>query len=242
MAPTITLHALAPSHPCMTVAGALRFKGLEYERIDFRPDERLERMAEIYGEGRETVPGLLIGDEPVHGSVAILARLEELAPDPTLYPSGEVREAELWGDAELQPLGRSLTWGALHFRPESLGTFGGRGQPLDGPGTDFAIKAVHHAWTYHQISAQRLHEDLAGLPAKLAHIEELAGRGVLGDGQPTAAGLQIGATIRVLLTVGDLRPLLDGSAAQRLALELFPEYRGGEVPAGAFPAGWTPAG
>lgn len=240
MAPTITLHGLAPSHPCMTVAAGLQFKGLEYERIDFRPGEHVDKMQEIYGEGHETVPGLLIDDERVHGSVAILTRLEELVPDPTLYPSAEVREAERWGDVELQPLGRSLTWGALHFRPEALGTFAGRGEPLDGPGTDFAIKTVHSSWMYHQISAERLHEDLAGLPAKLAHVEELAGRGVLGDGHPTAAGLQIAATIRVLLTVGDLRPLLQDSAAQRLALELFPEYRGGDVPVGAFPAGWTP--
>jgi glutathione S-transferase len=35
----------------------------------------------IYGEGKKTVPGLLIDDEPVHGSRAILARLDELAPE-----------------------------------------------------------------------------------------------------------------------------------------------------------------
>ncbi len=238
MAPTLTMHGLAPSHPCMTVETALRVKGLAYERIDFKPGEHIEKMQEIYGEGNSTVPGLLIDDEPVHGSVAILPRLEEIAPEPTLYPSEEVREAELWGDRELQDLGRRLPWGALHFRPEALGTFNG-GEPLDGPGTDFAIRYTHGSWLYHKISAARLHDDLAGLPAKLAHVEELAGRGILGDQRPTAAGLQIGSTIRVLLTVGDLRPLLAGSTAERSALELFADYPG-DIPAGAFPAGWTP--
>jgi glutathione S-transferase len=184
------------------------------------------------------VPGLLVDEEPVHGSRAILARLETIKPEPSLYPSQEVRDAELWGDEELQDLGRRLPWGALYFRPEAMGTFAG-GEPLDGPGTDFAIKFVRSTWRYHGISAARLQEDLAGLPAKLERVEQLAARGVLGGEQPTAADLQIGATIRVLLTIGDLHPLLEGSAAERIAQQFFPRY-GGYVPPGAFPAGWTP--
>ena len=223
----------------MTVAAALEHKRLAYQRIDFAPGEHVERMQEIYGAGNSTVPGALIDGEPVHGSRAILAHLEQLAPTPTLYPSDDVREAECWGDEELQDLGRRLPWGALHFRPEAMGTFAG-GQPLDGAGTDFAIKYVHASWGYHKISAARLQEDLAGLPAKLAHIEELAARGIFGGEQPTAADFQIAATIRVLLTLGDLRPLLDGSAAEQTARRHFPAYPG-VVPAGAFPAGWTPA-
>jgi len=84
--PTLTLHALAPSHPCMTVAAALRFKGLDFERVDFQPGRQTEQMAAIYGAGNTTVPGLLVDDEPVHGSRAILRRLEEIAPDPRSIP------------------------------------------------------------------------------------------------------------------------------------------------------------
>ena len=123
MPPALTLHALPPSHPCMTVAAALRYKGLEYQRVDLTAGEHVERMQEIYGEGHSTVPGMLVDGEPVHGSRAILQRLESLAPEPTLYPSEDVREAERWGDEELQDLGRRLPWGALHFRPETLSTF-----------------------------------------------------------------------------------------------------------------------
>ncbi|HEY1458373.1 MAG TPA: glutathione S-transferase, partial [Solirubrobacteraceae bacterium] len=186
-----------------------------------------------------TVPGLLVDDQPVHGSRAILARLEEIAPEPTLYPSQAVREAERWGDEELQDLGRRLPWGALHFRPEAMGTFAG-GQPLDGPGTDFAIKFVRASWRYHKISAERLKDDLAGLPAKIDHIQRLAEEGVIGGDQPTAADLQIAATIRVIMPIGDLRGLLAGTAAQAIALRYFPT-QAGEVPAGAYPAGWTPS-
>ncbi len=239
MPPALTLHALPPSHPCMTVAAALRLKGLEYERVDLVPGKHPEEMQAIYGEGNRTVPGLVLDGEPVHGSGAILERLDLLAPEPLLYTSDAVREAERWGDGELQDLGRRLPWGALHFRPEAMGTLAG-GVPLDGAGTDFAIRYVHGAWKYHRITAARLQEDLAGLPALFAHIEQLAADGVIGGEQPNAADLQIGATLRVLLTIADLRPLLQGSAGERIALSHFPEYPG-EVPPGAYPAGWVPS-
>lgn len=240
--PTLTLHGLAPSHPCMAAEAALRHKGLAYERIDFEAGPHVARMQEIYGDGHATVPGLLIDDEPVHGSRAILARLEELAPQPPLYPEpmgDEVREAERWGDEEFQDLGRSLSWGALHFRPEALGTFGGAG-PLDGPGTDVAIRYIHSSWRYHKLTAARLHDDLASLPAKLDHVDELVDRGVIGGQAPTAADFQIGSTVRILLTIRDLGPLLDGRPAEQVARHWFPDYPG-EVPVGAYPAGWVPA-
>jgi len=227
----------------MTAEAALRRKGLEYERVALTPGAHNEEMERLYGEGRRTVPGLLVDGEPVHGSRAILARLEELVPEPSLYPepiADAVREAERWGDEELQDLGRRLPWGALHFRPEALGTFGGAGA-LDPAGTDFAIDYVRSSWRYHGISAARLAEDLAGLPAKLEHVEALAADGLLAGEEPTAADLQIGATLRVLLTVEDLRPLIAGGAAEELAHRWFPDY-GGAVPAGAFPAGWVTGG
>jgi glutathione S-transferase len=240
MAPTLTLHVLAPSHPCMTAEAALRLKGLEYEKVELSVPHK-EDMERLYGEGRATVPGMMVDDEPVHGSIAILERLERLVPDPPLYPepiADAVREAERWGDVELQDLGRRLPWGALHFRPEAMGTFGGGG-PLDPAGTDFAIRVLRAMWKYHSISAERLAEDLAGLPAKLDHVDALAREGIVGGEQPNAADLQIGATLRVLLTVGDLRPLIEGNPAEELARRWFPDYAG-EVPAGAFPAAWVP--
>jgi glutathione S-transferase len=62
---------------------------------------------------------------------------------------------------------------------------------------------------------------------------------VIGAGTANAADLQIGSTIRVLLTLGDLEPLLTGSAGERIARRWFPDFPG-RVPAGAFPAGWVP--
>jgi glutathione S-transferase len=219
----------------MTAEAAIRLKGLEYERVDFAPGDHAVKMPEIYGEGRSTVPGALFDGEPVHTSRAILERLEELEPDPPLFGSEAVREAERWGDEELQDLGRRLPWGALHFRPEAMGTIAGGG-PLDPAGTDYAMRFARAAWKYHGITCERLAADLAGLPEKVAHVQRLRDEGVLDGETPNAADLQIGATLRVLLVVGDLRERL--APVEDYARRLFPDYPG-EIPAGAFPAGWA---
>ena len=95
-------------------------------------------------------------------------------------------------------------------------------------------------WKYHKITAERLSDDLAGLPAKLDRVDALAAEGVIGGDEPTAADLQIGATLRVLLCLGDVRPLIEGRPGEEIARRWFPDYPG-EIPAGAFPAGWVPA-
>jgi glutathione S-transferase len=242
--PALVLHVLPPSHPCMTARAALRFKGLEYERVDLPLDgTHVGPMAELYGEGKTTVPGLLVDGEPVHGSTTILARLEEIQPEPPLYPepiADRVREAERWGDEALQDLGRRLPWGALYFRPEALGVLAGSADPLDPAGTDFAIKMIRGTWKYHKLSAVILADDLKGLPEKLDYIDGLIAEGVLGGEQPNAADLQIGATLRVLLSVEDLHPLLLNRPAITLAERFFPRDAIGGIPAGAYPKGWVP--
>ena len=188
------------------------------------------------------MPGLLVDEEPVHGSRAILERLEELVPDPPLYPDAiadAVREAERWGDEELQDLGRRLPWGALHFRPESMGSFGGAG-PLDPAGTDYAIRYVRASWKYHDITCQQLAEDLAGLPAMLEHVDALAADGDrrrrgADRGRPADRRDAAGAAHARRPAAADRGPARRSALARRW----FPDYPG-DVPAGAFPAGWVP--
>ena len=239
--PSLTLHVLPPSHPSRAAEAALRLKGLEFEKVELVAGEHIAVMQEIYGEGNSTVPGLVVDDEPVHGSSAIFAKLEEVAPDPPLFPpdiADRVREAERWGDEELQQLGRNLGWGALHFRPEALGSMAG-GSPLDPAGTDFAIKYLRAAWKYHNLSAAQVAADLEVLPARLDHVDELVADGVIGGEVPNAADLQIASTLRVFLTIGDLAELMADRPAEEIALRWFPDYPGA-IPAGAFPAGWVP--
>ena len=81
------------------------------------------------------------------------------------------------------------------------------------------------------VAAMRLPDDLAGRPAKLANLDALVTVGGIGGEQPTAADLQIGGTLRVLMTIGDLQPLIERRPLEAVARRWFPEYPGA-IPAG----------
>src|SRR5581483_7574802 len=82
--------------------------------------------------------------------------------------------------------------------------------------------------------------DVAELPNQLTRIDEWIGEGVLGGERPNAADLQVGCSLRLLMTIGDVRPLIEGRAAARL-VAYFPPVDG-EIPAGVLPAEWFAAG
>ncbi len=240
--PQLVLHVVPFSHPCLAVSAALDRLGLEYETVTLVSGGHGDEVEAVYGEGRRTVPGLTIGEEPVHGTAAIFARLGELHPEAGLYPEASaeaVRAAEAGLAEELQTGARVLVFGALHFRPESMGTFAGAGQ-LDPAGTDFAIKTMRATWRYLEITAARVHETLQALPARLDAVDALIEAGAAGGDEPTAADFQLGSSLHLLAQIGDVRPLLEGRPAGALASAWF-EPGKGDVPAGAFPPGWVPA-
>jgi glutathione S-transferase len=239
--PQLVLHSVPFSHPVLAVSVALDRFGHEYETVELVSGRHGEEIERIYGEGRRTVPGLLVDDEPVHGTAAIFARLEVLHPDAGLYPEAAaetIREAEAGVAEDLQMSARVLVFGALHFRPESMGTFAGAGQ-LDPAGVDFAIKTMRATWRYLEITAERVHATLRELPAQLDAVDALIAAGAAGGEAPTAADFQLGSSLRLLAQVGDVRPLVEERPAATLAAAWF-DRGSGDVPAGAFPPGWVP--
>jgi glutathione S-transferase len=238
----LTLHVVPFSHPCLAVSAALDRIGREYETVELATGKHAEEVEGIYGEGRRTVPGLLIDEQPVHGTRAIFARLAELHPEAGLYPDPHaeaIREAEAGVAEDLQMSARVLVFGALHFRPESMATFAGAGQ-LDPPGVDFAIKSMRATWRYLEISAVRVHATLQELPAQLDAVEALIEAGAAGGEAPTALDFQLGSSLRLLAEIGDVRPLVEQHPAGRLATAWFDRGKG-DVPSGAFPPGWVSA-
>jgi glutathione S-transferase len=239
----VTLYVVPLSHPCMTVRAALELKGVGY-REEAVPSSghrgHGDEAEKLFGEGNRKVPVLAIGDEFVHGSVTILERLDELTPADPLYPeaiAAEVSEAERWGDEVFQELARRLPFAVLHFRPGAMGTFAGAGE-FDPAGTDFAMAYVRAAWEKLGLSAVQVTEDLAAIPPAIERIEGYAEAGLIDGDSPTAADLQIASSAALLLTIGDLRPALAGTAAERIAGRYFPDDYTGDVPAGAFPESW----
>jgi glutathione S-transferase len=240
--PKLVLHSVPFSHPVLAVSTALDRLGYEYEKVELASGKHGDEIEGIYGEGCRTVPGLLVDEAPVHGTAAIFARLDELQPDAGFYPEAlvdAIREAEAGIAEDLQTSARVLVFGALHFRPESMGTFAGMDQ-LDPAGTDFAIKTMRATWRYLEITAERVHATLQDLPAKLDAVDALIEAGAAAGEAPTAADFQLGSSLRLLTQVGDVRPLVEERPAATLATAWF-DRGSGDVPAGAFPPGWTPA-
>jgi glutathione S-transferase len=238
--PQLVLHVVPFSHPCLAVSAALDRLGHEYETVELVTGQQGDEVEKVYGEGCRTVPGLLVDEDPVHGTAAIFARLDALHPDAGLYPEAvaeQIRELEPALAEDIQMSARVLVFGAMHFRPESMGTFAGVAQ-LDPGGVDFAIKSMRAAWRYLGITAERVHATLQALPAQLDAVDALLEAGAVGGEQPTAADFQLGSSLHLLVQIGDVRPLVEERPAAQL-LSLF-EPGKGDVSAGAFPPGWVP--
>ena len=111
------LYVVHGSHPCATVQRALDMKAVPYKVVELLPPMHAALQRVRFGS--RTVPGLTLeSGEKISGSRAIIRRLEELAPEPPLFPADPdarvaVDRAEEWGDEVYQPIARRLLWGAL---------------------------------------------------------------------------------------------------------------------------------
>jgi glutathione S-transferase len=242
----VKLYVVHGSHPCATVQRALELKGIPYKLVEFPPPMHMAVMKLRFGQ--RTVPGIAIDGERLSGSRAILRRLDELRPEPPLLPAdpgarARVLEAERWGDEVLQPLARRVLWPTFAAHPEVMATYSeGSKLPgipvpvlkLMGPLVTGLEQRANHA------SAQTYPVDLRSLPEHLDRIDAWIADGTLGGEQPNAADLQIAPSVRLLMTLGDLRPLIEPRPAGALALRLFEDFPG-DVPSGMIPADLLPA-
>jgi glutathione S-transferase len=234
------LFVIPGSHPCVAVETALRLKGVRYRRVDLIPV--VHALVAKLAYGRRTVPGMLLNGERIAGSVTIMRRLDELAPQPRLYPGDpEIERAEAWGDEVLQPLARRLVWAVCSRSPAVMESFAagarlGVPQWMSRPLQPLVARIA--AWANNSTDATT-REDLRALPGHLDRIDAWIAAGTLGAATPNAADLQIGAAVQLLASVGDVAPLLAGRPAQRLTAAVIDAP--GTAPAGVLPAHWLPA-
>jgi glutathione S-transferase len=235
------------SHPCVCAARALELKGLTYRTVELPPPLHAPIQRLVFG--RRTVPGLRLPDgERISGSRAILRRLEELRPEPPLYPSdpgarARADEAEQWGDDVLQPLVRRVLWWALTHTPSALPSYSnGSALPLPRRALLAFAPALSRAQRgLNKVSDDAVRQDLRRLPGHLDRVDAWIADGVLGGPDPGAADLQVASSLGLLATVEDLGGLFASRPARALAQRLFPSWPG-RVPPGALPEAWLPAG
>ena len=238
----LKLYVIPGSHPCATVEAALDLKGLAYERVDLLPGfSAVLQLARFH---RRTVPGLVVDGHKVSGSRLILSTLDGLQPEPRLYPGDPaVEEADRWGHDELQEETRWISLYALTKSPQAGDSFLAGANvprlpaPLSALGTRMVFSAELRLLAGGPSAAERAIRDL---PKRLDRIDELIETGVIGGETPNAADLQIAGSVRLLLTIADLRDAIDARPAGRLARRVIPRYPG-DIPAGTLPADWIPA-
>jgi glutathione S-transferase len=242
---TARLYVTPASHPCATAERALQLKQLPYRRVVMIPvAHRLAQQARF---GAGTVPGIVFGDgEHVIGTRPIVRALEARAPSPPLLPAdGErraaVERAEEWGDQVLQALARRVIWAALRRAPDAIPSYleGSKLPVPDGFSRLSSPLVARMAATLMEATDPVVRADLIALRAThLPRVERWIKEGVLGGGAANAADLQIGSSLRILLTIEDVAPLLKGRLVEGLARRWFPAYPG-VVPAGTLPAAWV---
>jgi glutathione S-transferase len=241
----IKLYVIPASHPSVAAELMLQRKGLPYKRRDLVTAMHIPILKALRFPGR-TVPAINSDGRKVQGTRDISRFLDELKPEPALFPAdaarrAQVEEAERWGDEQLQSVPRRLAWFALGRDRSSIREFL-EGYKLGLPTSLAAATAAPIIWAEQKINkatAGAAEEDLARLPELLDHVDQLIADGVIGGAEPNAADFQIGPSVRLLMAFDQLRPLIDGRPAAALALNVVPTFQG-HIPS-ALPPEWVPS-
>src|SRR3954453_18709465 len=235
----IKLYGTPPSPPSHSARLMLERKGLDHRLIWLLPG-LWPALLRTRGFRGGTVPAMKIDGRRIQGSLLISRELEELKPEPALFPSDPerrvaVEEAERWGDEILQDVPRRIVrWISVH-RPETRVMIAREiGVPL--PKLAAWINAPTARYMANKVdSDEEIRNAIGAVGEVLDHVDDLIASGVIGADQPNAADFQIATSVRALLTVRDLDRATQGRPAADHAMRLVPEF-GNDFPAGLMPA------
>ncbi len=240
----VRLYWIPVSHPSQAVRKMLELKQVDYELVNVLPmNQRLHVRAAGFRRG--TVPAVRLDGRRVQGSREIARALDELWPEPPLFPADpelrrRVQAAERWGEEQLQPVARRIgRFGAANS--VQVRRWGARGLPL--PGVLAFASGPLAAWytRARELDGRRATEagvqaDLAALPGLLARVEQLLEDGTLAVEPPNAATVQVLSSVRLLDSYADLHEYIGSRHAVQVAGQLFPRYPGPIPP--FLPAEW----
>ena len=218
-----TLFGIPASHPTLAGQLMLEHKRIRYRRIDFAAGVQRPVLRALGFPGR-TVPAIRIDGARLQGTTEIALALDALVPERPLFPHDlerrrEVVEADAWGNEVLQPVPRRLVWNGVGRDRSELATYleGARlGIPIP-VAARVAPPIAKLARRLNQATDESVERDLAALPGMIDRVDELIERGVIGGAERNAADYQIATSISLLLTMDDIRPMIEGRPAERLA-------------------------
>jgi len=226
------LFGLASSHPTLTAELMLRHKGIDYRRFDLMPGLHRGALRAMRYPG-VTVPAMKLDGTRLQGTRTISRALDSLVPSPPLFPQDAerrraVEEAEAWGDDVLQPVPRRIVWNALKHDRSELATYleGAKtGIPV-GLAARMAPPVAALARRVNDATDENVRRDLDALPGLIDRVDELIESGVIGGDERNAADFQIATSVSLLLTMDDIRPMIEGRPAERLARAIVPHQPG----------------
>jgi glutathione S-transferase len=227
-----TLFGVPASHPSLAAELMLRHKGVDYRRVDLVTAAH-RTLVRALGFPRNTVPALRLDGAKVQGTTEIALALDALVPSPPLFPGDPERRraveaAERWANEVLQPVPRRLIWNALKHDRSTLASYleGSKTGIPTGIAARTAAPIAAAARRYNRATDESARRDLAALPGLIDRVDELIAEGVIGGPERNAADFQIATSVRLLLTMDDVRPLIEGRPAERLAREVVPHQPG----------------
>jgi glutathione S-transferase len=237
-----TLYVIPGSHPAMAARKMLELKGIDYKRVDLMPVISRAALKAMRFPG-VTIPSLRLGDRKLTGSRDISRALDEVQPEPPLFPAdpeqrAKVEEAEVWGEQVLSDGVRRILWNAIKRDREPLGSYaeGARlGIPI-GVAVKTAAPIVAAELRINGVSDPVVQRDLADFPSWLDQVDAWIADGTLGGESPNAADFQIAGALALAMTLDDLRPAIESRPAGQLATHLMPDFPGRAAP--VLPTEW----
>jgi glutathione S-transferase len=222
------LYGLALSHPAHAARLMLEHKRIEHDVVDLLPGMHPIQLR-LAGFRGTTVPALRIDGRRIEGSRVISRALDEIVPEPPLFPAEHrqaVQAAEEWGERVLQPVPRRIFRWAVS-RDVELRRWFARELRMPAPNLVAALNAPIARTLARKVHAdddERVRGDVLGLPALLDKVDALIEAGTIGGSQPNAADFQIGTTVRVLGVFPGFESLMEGRPAAELGRRLLPEF------------------
>jgi glutathione S-transferase len=223
------LYVIPGSHACRSAMLMLDHKDVPFNAVTL-PTGWHWLGVRVRGFPGRTVPALVHEGRRAQTNPVIARFLDELCPEPPLFPADparrrEVEQVEEWGHTVFQMAVRRLTLAASLRGLDALVDRGDTGRlgTLLWHSRGRRQRGMRLAGRYAFGVNEDVERDLlAGLPAMLDRIDGLLEAGVLGGASPNAADFTVAPCLALLACRRDLRPQVESRPAWALVERLLP--------------------